>query len=123
MIKEQENGRNWQMIRQAERRIGEKLVANSGVLKVTSRNVTKRLKLRQETRATIWAQKTVKAVVKHLANKKLQMEKPWIEGWKQMVIIKVMLELQSIKQAHEEVMTIQKQSFQLKLKRMKQNLE
>lgn len=36
---------------------------------------------------------------------------------------KVALELQVTKQANEEIITIQKQSFQLKLERIKQMLE
>lgn len=40
-----------------------------------------------------------------------------------MVMTEVALELQGIKQAHEEAMTIQRQSLQLELERMKQKLE
>lgn len=37
--------------------------------------------------------------------------------------MKVVLELQNIKQAHIKAMEIQKQSFQLELKRIKEKLE
>ena len=40
-----------------------------------------------------------------------------------MVMTEVVLKLQSIKQAHEEAMGIQRQSFQLKLERIKEKLK
>ena len=93
IIEELENVLNWQMIRQIERGMEGKLAENSGVLKVASGNAPKRLKSRQETRATTLARKTAKAAVKQLANKELQIEKARIEGWKQMVVIEIALEL------------------------------
>ena len=120
---QQENGLNRQMIHQSERGMGGKLVGKSRVLKVTSGNAAKRLKLRQETRATTRAGKTAKAEAKQLANQELQIEKARMEGWKQMVMTEVALELQGIKQVHEEAMTIQRQSLQVELERMKQKLE
>ena len=120
---EQENDLDRWMIRQAERGMEGKLVENSGVLKVTSGNAAKRLKSRQETRATTRAGKTAEAAVKQLANQELQIEKARMEGWKQMVMTEVALELQGIKQAYEEAMTIQRQTLQLELEKMKQKLE
>lgn len=52
------------MIYQIEKRIEEKLVGNSGVLKVTSGNAAKWLKLRQKIRAITRAEKTAEAAVK-----------------------------------------------------------
>ena len=46
-----------------------------------------------------------------------------MEGWKQMLMTEVTLELQGIKQAYGEVIGIQRQSFQLKFKRIKEKLE
>ncbi len=114
---------NRRMICQLDVGLEGKLVGNPGVLKATSGNVVKRLKMRQETRATTRAGKTTEAAVKQLATKKLQVEKAQMEGWKQMVMTEVVLELQGIKQAHEEAMGIQRQSFQLELKRIKEKLE
>ena len=84
---EQENGLNRQMIRQLWRGMEGKLVGNSEVLKATSGNAAKRLKMRQETRATTRAGKAAEA--KQLANKELQTEKARMEEWKQTVMTEV----------------------------------
>lgn len=110
---------NRQMIRQPEVVLEGKLGGYPGVLKATSGNGVKRLK----TRATTRAGKTAEAAVKQLATKELQIEKARIEGWKQMVMTEVALEVQGIKRAHEEAMRIQRQSFQFELERVKERLE
>ena len=114
---------NGQMIRQLEVGLEGNPVGNVGVLKTTSGNVAKRLKMRQETRVTTRAGKTAEAAVNQLATQELQIEKARMEGWKQKVMMEVALELQGIKQAHEEAIGIQRQSFQLKLERVKEKLE
>ena len=114
---------NRRMICQLDVGLEGKLVGNLGVLKATSGNVAKQLKMRQETRSITRVRKTAKAAVKQLATKELQVEKARMEGWKQMVMTEVALELQGIKQAHEEAMRIQRQSLQLELERIKEKLE
>lgn len=106
--KKQENDLNWQKIHQLERGIEEKLIRNSEILKATSRNTVKQLKIRQEIQATTWAGKIAKAAAKQLAKKKLQIKKIQIEEWKQTFITEVMQELQSIKYAYKKSMGIQK---------------
>ena len=122
-IEELENFLNRQMIRQTERGMEGKLAGNFGVLKVASGNAPKRLKSSQETRATTRAGKTAEAAVKLLANKELQIEKARMEGWKQMVMTEVALELQGIKQTHEEEMGKQRYDLQLELEKVKEKLE
>ena len=56
--------------------------ANPGVLKTTSGNVAKRLKMRQETRVTTRAGKTAEAAIKQIAAQELQAEKGRMQEWK-----------------------------------------
>lgn len=112
---------NRQMIRQPEFGIEGKLGGNPRVLRATSGNGAKR-------QATTRAGKPAEAAVKQLATKELQIEKGQIErgriqGWKQMVMTEVALDLQGIKRAYAEAMEIQGQSFQLELERVKEKLE
>lgn len=50
-------------------------LVNSGVFKITSGNVAKRLKMRQETHVTIRARKTAEAAFKQIAAQELQAKK------------------------------------------------
>lgn len=68
------------MIRQLDMGLEGKLVRNPEILKVTSGNMAKQLKMSQETQVTIWAKKTKEVAVKQLVIKELQVEKTRIKG-------------------------------------------
>lgn len=51
------------------------------ILRITSRNVPKRLRLRQEVWVTTKKEKSIKAVMKQIATQELQAKKRRIEGW------------------------------------------
>ena len=61
--------------RQLEAELERNRVPNAGVLKATSRNVTKRLKARQETRVATRASKNAEATLKQIATQKFEAEK------------------------------------------------
>lgn len=105
------------MIHQLGRGIKAKLVKNSGVLKATSRNVTKQFKMRQERNATTWAEKVAEAAAKQLVNKEIQTEKAQIEEWKQTVMTKVVYELQGIKMLIKKQWGYKNRAFSLNLRR------
>lgn len=97
--------------------------ANLGTLKATSGNTTKRLKMRQETRVATRATETTEAAMKQIATQELQFEKGRMQEWKQNVILEVTREFQVIKQAHEEVIEAQSESFQVELERIREKLQ
>ncbi len=76
--------------------------ANLGVLKATSGNATKRLKIRQETRVTTRAGKSAEAAIKQITTQDLQAKKEKMKKWEQIVSHDVARELQLIRQASEE---------------------
>ncbi|MCJ1348444.1 hypothetical protein MMC31_006676, partial [Peltigera leucophlebia] len=125
--------------------------ANPGVLKTTSGNVAKRLKMRQETRVTTRAGKTAEAsvvssptvrsrtisrttlvngllttlaeaAIKQIAAQELQAEKGRMQEWKQIVMQEVGHGLQAIRQAHEEVMEAQRHGFNVEIEMAKERL-
>lgn len=96
---------------------------NLGVLKATSGNATKRLKMRQETLGTTRASKSAEAAIKQIAAQELQAEKGRMQEWKQVVMQEVARELQGIRQAHEEAIEAQRHSFQMKLERVREKLQ
>ena len=74
-------------------------LANIGVLKATSGNATKRLKIRQDTRVATRASKNAEAAIKQIATQELQPEKGRMQEWKQYVMQDVAQELQAIRSA------------------------
>ena len=113
---------NGQMMRQLEAESKKNRLRSAGVLKATSGNAAKRLRVRQETRVTR-AGKTAEAAVKEIATQELQMEKAQMEEWKQKVMQEVAHELQGMRQAQEEAMEAQRRCFQLELEKVKEELE
>ncbi len=79
-----------------------------GVHKTTSRNVTKKLKAKQEAQAIIGASKNAEATIKQIATQDFQGEKFCIEEEKQKVISEVGRELQIIGMAREEAREVQR---------------
>ena len=112
-----------QIARQLELESERNQSANLGVLKATSGNATKRLKMRQETRAATRTTKTAEAAMKQIATQELQVEKGRMQEWKQNVMLEVTRELQVIKQAQEVVMEAQRESFQVELERIREKLQ
>ena len=113
---------NGQMMRQLEAESKKSRLRSAGVLKATSGNAAKRLRVRQETRVTR-AGKTAEAAVKEIATQELQMGIAQIEEWKQKVMLEVAHELQGMRQAQDEAMEVQRRSFQLELEKVKEELE
>ena len=72
-------------------------LANSRVLKATSGNVAKRLKMRQETHVTTRAGKTAEEAIKQIAAQELQTDKGRMQEWKKIIIQEVGHELQAIR--------------------------
>ena len=72
-----------------------------GVFKSTSGNATKRLRMRQEMRATTRTSKTAEATLKEIATQEFQAEKGKMQIWKQMIMQEVAQELQSVKESAE----------------------
>lgn len=94
------------------------------MLRATIGNGGKRLRNRQETRAATRAGgKTAEAAIKQIASQELQAEKVRIEEWKQNVMQDVMRELQAMKQTKGEAMEAQRQSFQMELKKVREELQ
>lgn len=91
---------------------------NVGVLKITSGNVTKRLKAGQDVCVATWATKNVEASIKQIAAQ----EKMRMQEWKQNVMVKVAHKLQFMKAAQAEEMEAQRQSFQRELDMVKAKL-
>ena len=102
---------NRQVARQLELEAERNQSVNLGVLKATSGNAAKRLKVRQETRATTRAGKSAEAAIKQIAAQELQVEKGRMQEWKQVVMQEVARELQAIRQANEEAIEAQRHSF------------
>ncbi len=90
-----------QIARQSELETERNQLWNPGILKATSGNAAKRLKMWQ-TRATTRAGKSAKAAIKQIATQKLQAEKEKMREWKQVVMQEVAHELHAIRQAHKE---------------------
>lgn len=111
-----------QTMRQMEGELERNQAGNAGVLKATSGNATKRLKMRQETRITTRAGKSAEAA-KQLATQELQAEKGRLQEWKENVMQEVASELQVIKQTQEEAMEAQRLSFQMELELVRGKLE
>ena len=78
--------------------------------------------MRQET-WVIRPGKTAKAAVKEIPTQELQMGIAQIEEWKQKAMFQVAHELQGMRQAQDKTMEVQKRSFQLKLEKVKEELE
>ena len=114
---------NGQMTRQEEVGLERSQLGNAGVLKATSGNAAKRLRMRQETRVITRAGKTAEAAGKQLAAQELQVEKARMEEWKQKVMLEVAHELQGSRQTQEVAMEAQRRSLQLELERVKEKLE
>ena len=114
---------NRQVARQLELEAERNQSVNPGVLKATSGNAAKRLKVRQETRATTRAGKSAEAAIKQIAAQELQVEKGRMQEWKQVVMQEVARELQAIRQAHEEAIEAQRHSFQMELERVREKLQ
>ena len=112
---------NRQVARQLELEAERNQSVNLGVLKATSGNAAKRLKVRQETRATTKAEKSAEAAIKQIAAQELQIKKGRMQEWKQVVMQEVARELQAIKQAHKEAIEVQRQSFQMELEKVREN--
>lgn len=93
---------------------------NAGVLKVSSGNATKRLKLRVLTRA----EKSAEAAMRQFAAQERQAEKEKMREWKNKVMEEEMTrELHSIRQTYEEEMEAQRQGFQIELEKVGGKLE
>ena len=97
-------------------------LANSRVLKATSGNVAKRLKMRQETHVTTRAGKTAEAAIKQIVAQELQTDKGRMQEWKQIIIQEVGHELQAIRQAHEEAIEAQRHGFNMEIEKVKERL-
>lgn len=98
-------------------------MGNAGVLKSTSGNVAKQLKMKQETRVTTRAGKTAEAAVKQMATQELQIEKARMEELKQKVMGEVAHRLYGMRQAQEEVMEVHRRNFQVELERVTEEQE
>lgn len=114
---------NRQIARQLELEAERNQSVISGVLKANSGNAAKRLKVRQEARATTRAGKSAEAAIKQIAAQKLQVERGRMQEWKQVVMQEVARELQPIRQAHEKAIEAQRHSFQMELERVKEKLQ
>lgn len=95
-------------------------MANIRVLKATSGNAVKRLKIRQDTRVASRASKNAEATIKQIATQELQAEKGRMQEWKRYVMQEVAQELQAIRPAQDEVIEAQRQSFQTELERIRE---
>ena len=76
----------WQIAHQLGIEVEKSQLANSRVLKATSGNVAKRLKMRQETRVITRVGKTAEAAIKQIAAKELQTDEGRMQEWKQIII-------------------------------------
>lgn len=112
-----------QIARQLELELERNQLANHRILKATSGNATKQLKMRQETHVATRVTKSAEAAMKQIATQELQVEKKRMQEWKQNVMLEVIRKLQVIKQAHKEVMEAQRESFQVELERIKKKLQ
>ena len=90
-------------------------VGSLGILRATSGNATKKLKTRAITRAGKSAQAII---LKQIATEECQAEKGQMKEWKENITQEVALELQAMRQMHEETVEAQRQSFQVELKHM-----
>ena len=97
-------------------------LANSRVLKATSGNIAKRLKMRQETHLITRAGKTAEAVIKQIAAKELPTNKRRMQKWKQIIIQEVGHKLQAIRRAYEKAMEVQRYDFNMKIEKVKERL-
>lgn len=77
-------------------------LANSKVLKNTSGNIAKLLKMRQKTYLKTKIGKILKAVIKQIAAQKLQAKKKRIQRWKQIIKQEIGHKLQAIRQAYKK---------------------
>ncbi len=111
-----------QIAHQLEIEIDRSQLANSRVLKATSGNIAKRLKMRQETHVITRAEKTAEAAIKQIAAQELPTNKGRMQEWKQIIIQEVEHELQAIRQAHEEAMEAQRHDFNMKIEKVKERL-
>lgn len=97
--------------RQLEGEAERNQLANTGVLKATSGNATKRLKIKQDARVVTRASKNAEAAIKQIATQELQAEKGRMQEWKRYVMQEVAQELQAIRSAQYEVIEAQRQSL------------
>ena len=88
-----------------------------GVFKLTSRNATKRLRVRQETRERTRTAKTAEAALKQIASQEFQAEKGKMQVWKQMIMKEVALELKTVKEL-AEVQRVEVESLKGQLQEM-----
>lgn len=94
--------------RQLEGEAKRNQLANTGVLKATSGNATKRLKIKDDARVVTLASKNAEAAIKQIATQKLQAEKGRMQEWKRYVMQEVAQELQAIRPAQDEVIEAQR---------------
>lgn len=107
---------------QLEVKAGRNQSRNLTVLKATSNNAAKRLKMKHQTRITALASKTEEATIKHTATQELQAEKIRMQEWKANVMQEVARESQVMKHTQGEVLEAQRQSFQLELEKVREKL-
>lgn len=93
-----------QIARQLEIKVEKNQLANPKILKTTSRNVAKQLKMRQKTRVTTRARKTAETAIKQIVAQKLQAKKKNMQKRKQIILQKVGYKLQTMRQTHEKAM-------------------
>ncbi len=109
--------------RQLGLEIARNQLGNPGVLKATSGNAGKRLKIRQETRAATRAGKSAEAAIKQLAAQKIQAEKEKMQEWKEIVMQEVAQELQIIRQTYGEEFEKQRTFFVAEIETLKEEMK
>lgn len=98
-------------------------VRNVKILKATSGNVSKWLGTKQETRVATQASKNGAIAIQQVATQEGYVEKLCMQEWKQKIIAKVAHELQVMQSTQTEPMEAQRQSFEMELERMREELE
>ncbi len=117
------DGQNLQVARQLMLEMEKNQLGTPGILRATSGNAGKQLKMRQETRAMTRAGKSAEAAIKSIATQKLQAEKEKMREWVEVVMQQVTHELYSIRQAHAEEMEAQRHKFQTELEKVRGKLQ
>ena len=101
--KHEEPGYNMQMvchIKEVENTHRSDLI-NMGVFKPRSGNATKQMRVRQETHGRTRTTQIAEAILKQIASQEFQAKKGKMQVWKQMIMKKVALELQTVKELAE----------------------
>lgn len=104
-----------QIVRQLGTETERSQSVNLGVLKATSGNAAKWLRMRQEARVTAKAGKPAEAAIKQIATQELQAEKERMQEWEQIV-------MQAIIQAQEEAVKAQRHGLQMEIEGVKEKL-